>query len=76
MTERMKRIGALAEVALVLALFLYLRAPLRSSGFGDWQEPLFGAAVLSSCLLFFVLPLVFVSITGRDPGTCGLTTDG
>ena len=71
----MKRIGALAEVALVLALFLYSRKLLKSSGFGDWQEPLFGAPLLSSCLLFFILPLVFVLTAGRDPGTCGLTTD-
>ncbi len=70
-----KRIGALAEVALVLALFLYIRILLRDSGFGAWQEPIFGAAILSSCLLFFILPLIFVLITGRDPGACGLTTD-
>lgn len=71
----MKRIGVLAEVALVLALFLYIRILWRGSGFGDWQESVFGAAILSSCLLLFILPLIFVLITGRDPGACGLTTD-
>lgn len=68
-----KRIGAVAEVALVLALFLYIRHPLKSFGFGDWQEPIFGAPILSSCLLLFVLPLIFVLISGRNSGTCGLT---
>jgi len=70
-----KRIGALAEVGLVLALFLYLRIVLSDSGFSAWQGPMLGAALLSSCLLFFILPLTFVLIGGRDPGACGLVTE-
>lgn len=71
----MKRISAAAEVALVLALFLYIRKLLKSSGFGDWQEPVYGSPILSSCLLFFILPLILVLIGGRGPGAFGLTTN-
>lgn len=71
----LRRIAASAEVVLVLALFLYIRKLLKSSGFSDWQESFFGAPIVSSCLLFFILPLIIVLIGGRDPGTCGLTTD-
>ncbi len=74
LTALARRIGAAAEVALVLALFLYARDLLRGSGFGEWQESLFGAPIISSCLLFFALPLAVVLIGGRDPGSCGLTT--
>lgn len=70
----MKRLIALFEVALALALFLYLRKWLKDVGFGDWQDPLFGAPLVSSCLLFFVLPMMFVLIGGRNPGSVGLTT--
>ena len=68
-----RKILIVVEVTLILALFFYLRGVLRSSGFGDWQEPLFGAAILSSCLLFFVLPLTSL-IVHRDPGVYGLTS--
>ena len=61
------------EVALILVLFFYLRGILKNSGFGDWQEPVFGAAILSSCLLYFVLPLSSRFLTHRNPGVYGLT---
>lgn len=71
----MKKYTAAVEIALVLAFFLYAKQFLRSIGFGNWQEPLFGAPVVSSCLLFFVLPLAVVFAGGREPGSTGLTTD-
>jgi membrane protease YdiL (CAAX protease family) len=69
-----KKTLILAEVSLILVLFLFLRGVLKSSGFGDWQEPLFGASILSSCLLFFVLPLTALIVTRRDPRVYGLTS--
>ena len=69
----MRRFGAAAEVILVLALFLLIRVLLRDADFGDRQVPLFGRAVVSSIILFFVLPLAFVLISGRQPGDVGLT---
>lgn len=68
----MKRFSALVDVILVLALFLGLRLFLKNVGFGDWQEPIFGRALVSSSLLFFVLPLIFVIIRGRDVKFSGL----
>ena len=68
-----RKIVAVGQVALALALFLYARQFLKSSGFSAWQEPLFGAPILSSCLLFFVLPLILVLMSRRRPGSCGLT---
>ncbi len=47
-----------AEVALVLSFWILLRNFLRSSGFSDWQVPIFGAALLTSTLLLFVLPVL------------------
>ena len=47
-----RKILIVAEVSLILVLFFYLRGVLKSSGFSDWQELMFGAAILSSCLLF------------------------
>ena len=70
-----KKIAATVEVTVVLALFLYLRQLLKSTGFGDWQDSIFGAALASSCLLFFLLPLIFVLVSGRNPGSTGLTTE-
>ena len=68
-----KKILIVAEVSLILVLFFYLKGVLKSSGFGDWQEPVFGRAILSSCLLFFVLPLSSLFVTHRNPGVYGLT---
>ena len=70
----MKKLLLVAEVALILVLFFYLRVVLKSAGFGDWQEPVFGRAILSSCLLFFVLPLSVALVTRRNPSAYGLTT--
>jgi len=39
----------------------------------DWQQSLFGAAPVSSSLLFFVLPMVVVLAMRRNPGASGLT---
>ncbi len=69
----MRKTLIVAEVALILVLFFYLRGVLKSSGFGDWQEPVFGAAILSSCVLFFFLPLSSRFLTHRNPGVYGLT---
>ncbi len=68
-----RKILIVAEVSLILVLFFYLKGVLKSSGFGDWQEPVFGAAILSSCLLFFVLPLSTLFVTHCNPGVYGLT---
>ena len=70
-----RKILIVAEVSLILVLFFYLRGVLKSSGFSDWQELMFGAAILSSCLLFFVLPLTSLVLTHRNPGVYGLTID-
>ena len=61
-----------AEVAVILVLFFYLRQVFRLSGFGGWQETVFGRAILSSSLLFFVLPLSSWVVTSRGPGVYGL----
>jgi membrane protease YdiL (CAAX protease family) len=70
----MRKILIVAEVSLILVLFFYLKGVLKNSGFGDWQEPLFGAAILSSCLLWFALPLTSLIVTHRDSGVYGLTS--
>ena len=70
-----RKILIVAEVSLILILFFYLRGVLKSSGSSDWQELMFGAAILSSCLLFFVLPLTSLVLTHRNPGVFGLTID-
>ena len=70
----MRKILILAEVALVLLLFFYLRGVFKSSGFSAWQTPLFGRAILSSCLLFFVLPLASLLVKPRNLSAFGLTT--
>ena len=68
-----KRFGAAVEVVLVLALFLAIRLALKNTGWGDWQESLFGRAALSSILLFFILPLTVVLLTRNTPGAVGLS---
>lgn len=70
-----KRLLPACEAILVVALFWYFRLVLKDAGFGDWQRSLFGAALVSSLLLYFVLPLAFVLLGRRDPGSCGLTTE-
>ena len=64
-----------AEVSLILVLFLYLNRVLLSSGFGDWQELVFGRTILSGILLMFVLPLSTLVLRRRNPGVYGLTND-
>ena len=61
-----------AEVSLIIGLFFYLLGVFRSLGFNDWQEPLFGKAILSLILLIFVLPLSTLILTRRNPGAYGL----
>ena len=70
----MKRMAALVEVGLVLASFLVLRTQIKGTGFGAWQESTLGAAIVSSALLFFVLPMSVMIATRRNPGRFGLTT--
>lgn len=72
----MKRAFAVAEVAVVLALFAGLLRSLRGTPFASWQTELFGAALVTSTLLFFVLPMAFLVATRRNPGRYGLATDG
>lgn len=71
----MKKYIAVVEVAAVLAVFFYLKDFLKNSGFGDWQIPLLGAALVSSCILFFILPLTATLIGHRNPGSVGLTNE-
>jgi membrane protease YdiL (CAAX protease family) len=66
--------GALVEVAAVLALFVLLRTLLRDTNFGAWQESVLGAGFLSNGLFFFVLPLTVLTATRRNLGHYGLTT--
>jgi membrane protease YdiL (CAAX protease family) len=68
-----KGILTLVEVALFVALYWYIRALLANSAFADWQTSVFGARLASGSLLFFVLPLTFVLVGGRDPGSCAIT---
>lgn len=71
--QLLRKMVILAEVSLILILFLYLNGLFRSLGFHDWQKPLFGTPILSSILLLFVLPLSTLLLTRRNPGTYGLT---
>ena len=70
-----RKILILAEVSLILILFLYLNGLFRSLGFHSWQKPLFGTPILSSILLLFVLPLSTLILARRNPGAYGLTND-
>ena len=74
-STRTARLMIVTEVAFILVLFFYLLGVFRSWGFGDWQAPLFGKAILSSILLFFVLPLSTLILRRRNPGAYGLTKD-
>ena len=71
--QLLRKIVILAEVSLILILFLYLNGLFRSLGFHEWQKPLFGTPILSSILLLFVLPLSTLLLTRRNPGAYGLT---
>lgn len=70
-----RKILIVAEVSIILVLFLYLNEVLSSAGFHAWQVPLFGTAILSSILLLFVLPLSTLILARRNPGAYGLTID-
>ena len=71
----MKRVAALVEVGLVLALFLILRTQIKGTGFAAWQASALGGAIVSSAVLFFVLPMSVMIATRRNPGRFGLTTE-
>ncbi len=68
----MKRMIALVEIGVVLALFFALLFALRGTPFADWQKTVFGSAPVSSTLLFFVLPLTFLIAGRRNLGQYGL----
>lgn len=70
-----RKILIIAEISLVIVLWFYLSGLLRRSDFSDQQQLVFGAAILSSTLLFFVLPLSTLILTRRNPGAYGLTND-
>jgi len=75
MRDVLKRIVPVAEVVVVLALFAALLLSLRGTAFGAWQKESFGSAPISSVLLFFVLPMVFLIAGRKNPGRYGLATD-
>ena len=62
------------EVVAVLAAFWFVKGFIRTSGVGDWQGDVFGANVLTSILLFFVLPLPLMIFSGLGAGHFGLIT--
>ncbi len=70
-----RKILIVAEVSVILVLFLYLIDILSSVGFHAWQVPLFGWPIMSSTLLLFVLPLSTLILPRRNPGAYGLTAD-
>jgi len=70
----MKRVFPVAEVAVVLALFATLRLLLRGTPFATWQKESFGSAPVTSALLFFVVPMVFLIASRRNPRLYGLAT--
>lgn len=69
----MKKVLLLLEVAVVLGLFLIIRPLLGDTPMADWQKTVFGNAPVSSTLLMFVLPLVFILVMRRNPGAAGLS---
>ncbi len=68
----LKRIIPVVEAAAVLALFATLLLSLRGTAFITWQKESFGSASVSSTLLFFVLPMVFLLAGRKNPGRYGL----
>lgn len=64
----------MAEAAVVLALFGKLLVSLRGTPFATWQMESLGSALVTSVVLFFVLPMVFVIVSGKNPGLYGLAT--
>ena len=70
----MKRVLPVAEAAVVLALFAKLLVLLRGTPFAKWQTESFGSALVTSCLLFFILPMVFLIASRKNPGLYGLAT--
>jgi len=66
MIKTKNSIWALAEVGFVLGLFILLRNLLKSSGFNEWQVPMFGAPIITSALLFFALPVLVTLIANRN----------
>jgi membrane protease YdiL (CAAX protease family) len=72
----MRERGAIAgplDVVLVLALFLYVQNLMRKFHFSDWQISLFGSPLVSSVILFFILPMMVVWIRGLNPGRIGVS---
>lgn len=70
----MKKVFPVAEVAVVLALFATLLVSVRGTPFATWQTESFGSAPVSSALLFFILPMVFLMAGRKNPGLYGLAT--
>ena len=68
----MKRVLAVVEVAVVLALFAKLLVSLRGTPFATWQTEVLGGAPVTSSLLFFILPMVFLIVGRKNPGLYGL----
>lgn len=75
MKNQSKRWLGAIEVAATILLFFYLKDLLEASNFGEWQEPIFGSAIITSCLLFFVLPTCVAFLRGRSPSALGFTVD-
>lgn len=71
----MRRVLPIAEVAVVLALFVALHRLLGDTPFSVWQKESFGGALVTSSLLFFVLPLAFVIAGRKNPGLYGLAVE-
>lgn len=61
------------EVATTLLLYFLFKYLLGTSNFGEWQEPILGAAIVSSSLLFFVLPICMIFLRGLEPSAMGLS---
>ena len=72
--DMVRKLAILVEVVLILVLFFFFRGVLRDSGFSAWQSPRFGAPILSSLMLFFILPMSTLLWTRRNPVVYGLTS--
>jgi CAAX protease family protein len=68
----LRRFLIVLEVAAVLALFLAARQWLGGLDLSGWQQSVFGGALISSVLLYLVLPLAAILVTRRGPGGFGL----